>query len=391
MSKDRIKILHVITSFDIGGAEIVLYHLLKNMDADRFENQVVSLIPPGPVGEKIQALFIPVFSLGMRPGYPSPGGLFRLSRLLRRESPDVVQTWLYHADLLGLLAAKLTGLPVLWNIRGSYLDMSHYNRWSTRVRSICARLSAFPKAVVVNSRAGEVFHERIGYHPQRWVYIPNGIDTGQFQPDKFARTLVRNELGLEQDSPLIGLVARFDPMKDHENFMRAASLLAAKFPNVHFVLVGKGAESSTPFFGNFLGNNPLHGRLHLLGQRDDIPNLMAALDIASLSSYGEGFPNTIAEAMSCGIPCVATDVGDSSFLIGDTGLVVPPKDPQALADAWERILSLSAEERLTLGEQARQRIQQLFSISQVARRYEVLYEQVLDRQPVTLDLSGAGG
>ena len=377
MSNKRIKILHVISSLDVGGAEMVLYRLVKNMNAARFENQVVSLIHPGKVGEKIQALGLRVFSLEMRSGHPDLGGLVKLAGLLRRESPDLLQTWLYHADLLGLLAARTAGVPVLWNIRSSNMDMSHYRRLSGMVLKVCIRLSGWPAAVVVNSSAGQAFHEHLGYHPRRWVYIPNGIDTDQFRPDLSARTALRNELGLASDALLIGLIARFDPMKDHENFMLASGLLAAKEPDVHFVLAGNEVDSLNPFFGNYLERNELRGRLHLLGQREDMPNLMAALDIVSLSSYGEGFPNTIAEAMSCGTPCVVTDTGDSAYLVEKTGIVVAPKDPQALAEGWQQMIALGTAGRKALGAAARRRIQQNFQQDEITRQYERLYESLM--------------
>jgi len=377
MSNKRIKILHVITSLDVGGAEMVLFHLLKNMDATRFENLVVSLIHPGKVGEKIQGLGLPVFSLEMRPGHPTIGSYFRLVELLRRESPDLVQTWLYHADLLGLLAARKVGVPALWNIRASNMDMSRYHRLSSLVLKACVRLSGWPQAVIVNSKSGQVFHERLGYHPRRWVYIPNGIDTDQFRPNPAAWVALRNELGLASDALLIGLIARFDPMKDHENFLLASGLIAAKTPDIHFVLAGNEVDPSNPFFGKYLEIDELRGRLHLLGQRDDMPDLMAALDIASLSSYGEGFPNTIAEAMSCGTPCVVTDTGDSAYLVEKTGIVVAPKDPQALAEGLQKMISLGVEGRKSLGAAARQRIQLNFQQNEVTRQYEQLYEGLM--------------
>jgi glycosyltransferase involved in cell wall biosynthesis len=377
MRNKRIKILHVISSLDVGGAEMVLFHLLQNMDASRFENLVVSLIHPGKVGEKIQGLGLPVFSLEMRPGHPTIGSYFRLVELLRRESPDLVQTWLYHADLLGLLAARKVGVPVLWNIRASNMDMSRYRRLSSLVLKACVRLSGWPQAVIVNSKSGQAFHERLGYHPRRWVYIPNGIDTDQFRPNPAARVALHNELGLAPDALLIGLIARFDPMKDHENFLLASGLIAAKTSDIHFVLAGNEVDPSNPFFGKYLEIDELRGRLHLLGQRDDIPDLMAALDIASLSSYGEGFPNTIAEAMSCGTPCVVTDTGDSAYLVEKTGIVVAPKDPQALAEGLQKMISLGIEGRKSLGAAARQRIQLNFQQNEVTRQYEQLYEGLM--------------
>jgi glycosyltransferase involved in cell wall biosynthesis len=188
---------------------------------------------------------------------------------------------------------------------------------------------------------------------------------------------LRNELGLASDALLIGLIARFDPMKDHENFLLASGLIAAKTPDIHFVLAGNEVDPSNPFFGKYLEIDELRGRLHLLGQRDDMPDLMAALDIASLSSYGEGFPNTIAEAMSCGTPCVVTDTGDSAYLVEKTGIVVAPKDPQALAEGLQKMISLGVEGRKSLGAAARQRIQLNFQQNEVTRQYEQLYEGLM--------------
>ena len=378
MINRRLKILHVITSLNIGGAETMLYRLFKSMDATRFENQVVSLIRPGPVGERIRALGIPVSSLDMWPGRLSLKGLFSLARLMRRESPDLVQTWLYHADMLGALAARMTGEPVIWNIRASNMDMSFYRRLSSVVLNACIQLSGWPQAVIANSNAGLAYHKQLGYHPRRWVHIPNGIDIVQFQPNPTARMVLRNELGLEPDTMLIGLIGRFDPMKDHDNFFQAASLLVTKSADVHFVVAGNGVEPSNLSFRDYLDREELRGHLHLLGQRDDISNLTAALDIASSSSsFGEGFSNTIAEAMSSGIPCVVTDVGDSAYLVGETGIVVPPMNPQALAEGWQRMIAMGVEGRNTLGAAARQRIQQNFQQDEIARQYERLYESVL--------------
>jgi glycosyltransferase involved in cell wall biosynthesis len=191
--------------------------------------------------------------------------------------------------------------------------------------------------------------------------------------------LLRNELGLKPDVLLIGLIARFDPMKDHGNFLQAASLLAAKVAGVHFILAGNGVEPSNLSFRNYLDRDELHGRVHLLGQRDDIASLTAALDIvSSSSSFGEGFSNTIAEAMSCGVPCVVTNVGDSAFLVGETGVVVPTMDPQKLSDGWQRMIALGVEGRNALGAAARLRIQQNFQQDEIARQYEHLYESLMN-------------
>jgi glycosyltransferase involved in cell wall biosynthesis len=205
--------------------------------------------------------------------------------------------------------------------------------------------------------------------------IPNGIEIDRFHPDASARDWLLDQLNLSRDVILIGLVARFDPMKDQGTFLRAAAFLAEKERSVHFIMVGKGMVLYNRDLIHLLDNNRLRGRVHLLGLRQDIPRIMAALDIHSSSSaFGEGFSNTIGEAMACGVPCVVTDVGDSARIVGDTGIDIPPKDPEALAGAWLKLLKMGEEKRKAMGDQARSRIVENFEIGMVVQRFEGFYE-----------------
>src|SRR5262249_16395609 len=235
-----LKIVHLISSLDVGGTEMALYRLLSQMDKRHFQNTVVSPIEVGPVAEKIQALGIPVYSLGMQRGRPSLLGIWRLVLVLWHKRPDILQTWLYHADFLGLVTTALVRVPyTVWNLRASDMDMSKYRRLSGWTVHLCKLLSGMPQAVVVNSEAGRAFHTQYGYRPRRWVLIPNGIDTQSFRPDAAAKLQVRRELGLTSEALLIGLVARFDPMKDHATFLGAAGQLARIETHAQFVLVGE--------------------------------------------------------------------------------------------------------------------------------------------------------
>lgn len=364
-----ITVLHAITGLNAHGAETMLYKLVAGSDRARFRHVVVSLTDAGALGGQIEALGIPVHTLGMRHGLPNPIAAARFLTLLRRVSPGVVQTWLYHADLLGLLSPLAKRVPVAWNIRSSY-----HPGLKSPVATLCARLSAFPAVIVVNSEAGRAIHAGLGYHPKRWELIPNGFDTRALVPDAAARIAVRRELGLPGDAPLIGLVARFDPQKDHRTFLHAAGILHRQRPEVHFLLIGRGVVWENPTLKQIIASEDLLGNVHLLGERHDIRRLNTALDLASLSSvYGEGFPNVVGEAMSCEVPCVVTDVGDSATIIGETGRVVPPRDPPALAGAWRELLELDAEERLALGRRARDRIEAHFSLDRIVRQYEDMY------------------
>jgi glycosyltransferase involved in cell wall biosynthesis len=376
----KIKLLHLITNLSIGGSEIMLWRLLERMDETRFANAVVCMIEAGPVADRIREMGIPVFFLGMKRKWPDPRGLTSILRLLRNERPDILQTWLYHSDLLGLLAGKIKGVPrLLWNIRCSNMDMNRYGRLTAMVVALNARLSGIPDSIIVNSYAGKEYHQRIGYRPKRWEVIPNGFDPEAFKPSEKARTGLRYELGLPEKSFLIGLVARFDPMKDHRNYFLAARQLLSTEEGkgeVHFVLAGFGVDVGNVTMKRVISECGLNGRVHLLGERTDIPFVTSGLDIASSSSLGEGFPNVVGEAMACGVPCVVTDVGDSAWLVGDTGRVVPPGDPIALAGAWRDLIRMGEDRRRSVGEAARRRIVEGFSIDVMVRRYETVYEEL---------------
>jgi glycosyltransferase involved in cell wall biosynthesis len=247
------------------------------------------------------------------------------------------------------------------------------------VLATLARLSPRAAAVVVNSEAGRRASEALGYRPRRWVSLPNGFDLVQFAPQPEARAPLRRALAIEDDAVLIGLIARFHPMKDHQTFLRAAARLHRDRPGVRFVLAGRRIDASNAALAAPIREHGLDAVVHLLGERDDIPHLTAALDVATCSSYSEGFPNAIGEAMACEVPCVATDVGDCRALLGDTGLIVPPRDPEALASAWGVAIDWSNDERQSRGTAARARLEQHFEIGAVARRYEALYDELADR------------
>jgi len=371
---DRLKIVHLITDLDTGGAEVMLAKLLANMDSEQFANAVISLTDHGTLGEQVVELGVPVFVLGMRHGLPDPRGIGRLVKLLRQEKPDILQTWLYHADLLGTIGAWLARVPALcWNIRCSDMDMRHYSRLSRVVLRILTWLSRRPDAVIVNSQTGKQLHEDLGYSPRRWETIPNGFDLERLHPDPAVHESLREELALPPQTVLIGVVARYDPMKDHQMFLHAARKLTAEWDDVHFVLAGRDVER----LAGLVDELELDARVHLLGERSDIPRIMAALDILSMSSaFGEGFPSVVGEAMACGVPCVVTDVGDAANIVGETGSVVPPRDPDKMAGAWQQLLSMPAEKRKALGQLARGRIEELFSIQSITQRYESLYRGI---------------
>ena len=376
------KISFIITGLSTGGAEMMLFKLLSAINRKAFAPQVISLLDKGPMYDQFNEIDVPVETIGMSRGAPDPRGIFRLSRLLRRNPPHLVQTWMYHADLLGGLAAKLAGdMPIIWNIRHSNLDPQIDKRSTILSAKACAVLSRFiPEKIICCANASKNIHATMGYDHSKLLVIPNGFELNSFKPDPRARHDVRDELGLSESTKLIGLVSRFHPQKDHKTFIQAAARLKRTQPGVHFVLCGDGTARANQVLSKWVTESGHEDSFHLLGHREDMSRITAAFDIAtSSSSSGEAFSNTIGEAMSCAVPCVVTDVGDSAYIIGDTGKVVPPSDPAALSDAWRTLLALGDDGRSRLGQAARKRVSDCFSLGVVVKAYEDLYSSLLIR------------
>ncbi|HWF86438.1 MAG TPA: glycosyltransferase, partial [Vicinamibacterales bacterium] len=377
-----IKVAHVINALSIGGAELMLLKLLTRIDRQSFEPRVYTLLSPaGSIGDAIRELGIPVRELGMTRGVPNPVRVLRLASWLRHDAPDLVQTWLYHADLVGGLAARCAaiGAPVVWNIRNSTLDAFSSRPRTFRVVKACASVSTWlPDAIICCSHNASSLHAAVGYARQKLTVIPNGFDLATFRPNPAARAAIRHELGIPDRAPVIGVIGRFDPQKDFRTFVDAAGRLHAILPEAHFVLCGHDVDRTNRELMQWVDTAGVALSSHLLGERTDVADVDAALDLATSSSaYGEAFPNAVGEAMACAVPCVVTDVGDSARIVGDTGRVVPPRDPPALAAAWLDLLTLGDEQRRDIGRRARQRVADSFSIDTVVRAYEDTYRRVL--------------
>lgn len=371
------RVLNLITSLDVGGAEMMLLKVVSGLDRSRFDTRVVSLLPAGEVGRMMQDAGISVESLGLQRGRAAVSGLGRFLRIGREFRPHVIMTWLYHADLLGALSRPFFPKTALaWNLRCANMDFSRYVPLTGRVVKVNALFSFIPSVVVANSGAGLLLHRQMGYRPRRVEIIENGFDTSLFRPDPEARKLARAAWGIADDAPVAGLFARFDPMKGHGDFFRAAGILSRKMPGVRFVLCGQGVTPENPEIFTMIRDNGLHHACVLLGPRSDMPGLYPGLDVLCSPSLGEGFPNVVGEAMSSGVPCVVTDVGDCREVVGDTGLVVPPAFPEEMADGLSRLLYMPEESRLKLGEAARKRIEARYSIDFIVSRYENLYARL---------------
>lgn len=288
--------------------------------------------------------------------------------------------WMYHGNLAAQLVKlfNLHKISVLWSIHHSINSLISEKKMTQSIIRFGAFLSQFNEQTVFVSKKSKLQHDTLGYCSKRSCVIPNGFDTSLFKPSLEARSSLRKEIGLPEDTFLIGSFGRDHPMKDRANFLKAAAKLLKKFSDVHFVLAGTGIDPNNQSINELVRDLGIAHRIHLLGERNDIPYITPALDIfTSSSAYGEAFPLVVGEAMSCGIPCVVTDVGDSAWIVGDTGIVVPPKNSEALANAWEELIMLDREDRQALGKAARSKIIESFSLYSVIAQYETLYEKVL--------------
>ncbi len=357
----------------------MLLKLLQGLDRRRFAPEVISLTTLGEIGPRLQSKGIAVTAMGMQPGQPDPRRFIALVRHLRRSAPDVVHTWMYHADLLGGLAARLAGVRALaWGIRHSNLDPEHHKRATLLVVKACAWLShRLPLGILTCSERAREVHVAAGYCADKMVLIANGFELSRFVPDVAARRSVRSELGLAPDTPLVGVVARDAPLKNHVGFVQAAAAVRAELPQCHFVMAGKDIDSGHAALGEAIARVGLQNHVHLLGRRDDVPRLMAALDVLASPSHGEAFPNVLGEAMACEVPCVVTDAGDSAEIVGDTGRVVSVADMKEMARQLLRVLQMPPERRAILGAKARARVQERYELGDVTRRYEDFYVSLL--------------
>ncbi|MCF8127342.1 MAG: glycosyltransferase, partial [Deltaproteobacteria bacterium] len=364
-----IKVMHVITDLDMGGAEVMLAKLIGATNLSRFNPSVLSLKRKGAVAGRIERLGVPILELNLNHPFSSPRAILKLRAVLSRQRPDLIQGWMYHGNLAaGILHFLNTnGPPVIWNIRHSLNRLNQEKIFMRFLIHSGAVFSKNPAAIIYNAQISLKQHAALGYFSEKAHVIPNGFDLERFRPDPDSRQKVRSKLGVPENGILIGLIARYSPMKDHLNFLRAASLVAKQRSNVRFLLVGRDVDTPSSGLAGMIDALGLKGRVMCLDEHSDVVPFYAALDIASLSSaYGEGFPNVIGEAMACCVPCVATDVGDCRRLVGNTGIIVPAKDSRALKKGWEKLIDMGSVARDSLGSAARKRIREKFTISKIA-------------------------
>ena len=369
------RVCHVITGLKIGGAEMMLLKLANELHRRSISQCVVSLMDKGELGKEFEALAIPVHCLNMAQGRMSWPALWRLSKIIENYQPDVIQGWMYHANLSASIAVRRK-VPVVWGVRQSLYSMER-EKWSTRLVIALGRvLARYCERIIYNSITSARQHEERGYPANKRIVIGNGFELERFRVDPGARSQIRRELGFRDMDFLLGNVARFDPLKDHVGLIEAFSRVARQHQNAHLIMAGSGVDKSNRVLTNKIKDAGLHEQVHLLGLRTDVAHLMNSFDIYVSSSSGEGFPNVVGEAMACGIPCIVTDVGESRAIVGDAGWVVRPGNTSELTHAIKTAIGLPSHLREKLGERARKHIGRVYSIASISDAYENLYRDV---------------
>lgn len=366
------KVIHIITGLGNGGAEGVLFRLASNDSNSR--HIVISLMNEGKYGRLLKDNNIEVICLNMPRGKVTVKGGLTLWKCIRSHNPDIVQTWMYHADLFGGVIARLAGVTkVYWNIRHTELIPGQSSKATIIISRICALLSSFvPTKIISCAEKSVQTHSSIGYKKDKFIVIGNGYDIARFVPDAELGSEVRSNLKISSDI-VLGMVGRFNPQKDHKNLLSSVSMLKQKGVAFSLLLIGPGIDKENFELNKWIKNYYLSDNILLLGERSDIPAIMNALDIHILSSsFGEAFPNVLAEAMACGKPCVSTDVGDAAYILGDTGWIAERENTKALFHS----LSLALAERVDRPEDwllrkkhCRERIVQNFSVEIMIDKY----------------------
>ena len=364
------KIVHIIVGLSNGGAEMMLYKLLKYSDKNKYDFQVISMMNEGVMGERIKSLGIPVYTLNMRRGIPSFKCIFKALRICK--NVDIIQTWMYHADLFGFIIAKILKKKLICGIHHSNLEKDKNKRSTLIIAKINAFLSKWANIIISCSVVAKENHIKYGYYSKNIKVIPNGFELEKFYYITNAKDILIKEFPIIKNKIIFSLVARYEILKDHKTCLEAMKIIKEKFGEKFILLLcGTDINNKNIELNNLIKKNNLEKQVLLLDRRDDIPVIMSATDIYISSSSGEGFPNVIGEAMACETPCVVTNVGDSSYIIGDTGRLVEREEPQKLAN--EIIDFIKTREYVKNRKKCRERILNNFEINKIVKEYMDLY------------------
>lgn len=362
-----VRLLLITRSLNYGGSERQVVALAKGLRKRGAFVTVATFYSGGPLRREIESAGVLVESLEKRARWDVLGFLGRLIRLVRRIQPTILHGYLPTSNILTVFIKPFcSSTKIVWGLRASNMELERYGYVDQIQSWVERKLSHFADLIVVNSHAGFDFAARRGFPQDKMVVIPNGIDVDRFCPDTSARQRIRQAWGVADDQHLIGLVGRLDPMKGHDTFIKAAALLSRGRDNITYICVGDGPEAFKQKLVALSKEMGLDHRLIWVSASDDVGAIYNALDlVTSCSSYGEGFSNVIGEAMACGRPCVVTDVGDAKRIVGDTGYIVAPGNPAALASTWQEALDANDSEKARRSQMARKRVVEQFSLERL--------------------------
>ncbi|KKB35459.1 glycosyl transferase, group 1 [Bacillus thermotolerans] len=352
----------------------MLFKLLKYFNKDLYEFEVISLTDEGVFGPRIREEGIKVHALEMKKWPPDPDLLLKARKITKEAA--VIQTWLYHADLFGYLI-KRKNQKLIWGIRQANLDKSSNKKSVLLIAKLNSLFSKTNRVdtIISCSNVAVESHKEFGYSTKKIITIPNGFELDNFSKIEGAKERLGREINTSlAGKNVIAHVGRWDIQKDHENLIKAISYVKLSYKNVLFLLCGKEIDYSNDELNNLISKYNVHENVLLLGRREDVPLIMSASDLLVSSSLGEGFSNVIGEAMACETPCVVTDVGDSAYIVGKTGAVVPPKDAQKLSEEIVGFLDKKEEEKESFGRLARERVTKEFDIKKIVKRFEEQYK-----------------
>lgn len=374
-----LKIIHIITSLKVGGAEIMLKRLLEFDPMAISNTEVVSLTALGVIGESLRAQGVKVHALNLSPSiFNIPIGIGKLVTIIRGYQPEIIQTWMYHADLMGGLSAYLAGYKnIAWGIH--HTSLSFGDSLKTRiVMKVCAVLSRWiPKKIICVANAARQTHIAAGYEASRMMVIPNGFDFSVLTSTERKRAAIRQTCYFSESDIVIGCVGRFHSVKGHDNLIKAAKTVTKQYSTVRFLLVGRDCDYNNAKLMHSIYDNGVQECFVLLGERNDVPDCLASMDIYCMPSRTEGFPLGLGEAMAMGLPCVATNVGDTTVLVGETAILVPPQNSQALAHGLLELIAMSEKQREKIGERAKERVMREFTIEKTHTLFKEVYKEML--------------
>ena len=369
-----IKILNIINSLEVGGAEIMLQKILINTDDTKFKHIIVTLKSKKKLLNDFKSKNIEIHSLKINNFVNFLKSFKSLLEIVKNINPDYILTWLHPSDFYGLFIKFMyPEVTLIWNIRCSKLIYPIVDFKNILLVKILSKLSKYPDLIISNSFSGIKEHLRLGYKPKEIKVIPNGFDMKIYSSNNSFRKLNRRKFTLNQNDFVIGFVGKYNRIKGIEKFILTANIALKKFSNWKFVLMGRDLTYENNELVNQLKKYKILKNFRLLGERQDVNKILCSFDILSLTSSSEGFPNVIGEAMSCGVPCVSTDVGDCKLIIDETGIISKNHKPQHIFNDWLSIYKMLKNDSSKLKKSARARIKKYYEINFIIKQYEKLF------------------